>query len=59
MEKMDFVLPSDTILREDITLLKHGFDDLAQEAKTYLEERQRHDRNLREKNQKSSMIMHK
>jgi hypothetical protein len=52
LEKMDYILPSDTTLREDITLLKHGFDDLAQEAKTYLEEKQRHDRKLREMNKK-------
>jgi len=47
---MEFVLPSDTLFREDISLLKHGFDDLAQEAKTYLEEKQRNDRKLREFN---------
>ncbi len=55
LEKMEFVLPSDTIYREDITLFKHGFDDLAQEAKTYLEEKQRHDRKLRENNLKLSL----
>lgn len=53
LEKMEFVLPSDTIFREDISLLKHGYDDLAQEAKTYLEEKQRNDRKLRETNNKS------
>lgn len=49
MEKMEFMLPSDSSLREDIILLKHGYEEYAQEAKTYLEEIQRNDRNLREK----------
>ena len=48
LEKMDFVLPSDSTLREDIILLKHGHEEYAQQAKTYLEESQRNDRTLRE-----------
>jgi hypothetical protein len=49
---MDFILPSDSTVREDIILLKHGYQDLAQEAKSYLEEKQRYERKLREKNRK-------
>ena len=50
--KQDFQLPSDSLYREDTILLKNGFDDLAQQAKTHLEERQRNDRTLRENNSK-------
>jgi hypothetical protein len=46
--KQDFILPSDSLYREDTILLKNGFDDLAQQAKTSLEEIQRNDRRLRE-----------
>lgn len=48
MEKMDYTLPSDSIFREDILLLKNGYFDLAQEAKSYLEVRQRDDKKSRE-----------
>jgi len=48
MEKMDYTLPSDSIYREDILLLKNGYFDLAQEAKSYLEENQRYDKKSRE-----------
>jgi hypothetical protein len=47
IEKMPFTLKSDSQLREDILLYKNGFDDYAQEAKVFLEERQRNDRHLR------------
>ncbi len=49
MTKMDFVLPSDSTMREDLNSLLN--DDLtnAQSSKESLEEKQRHDRKLREK----------
>jgi hypothetical protein len=50
MERMSYTLPSDSTFREDILLFKNGHVDLAQEAKTNLEEKQRSDRKLRAKN---------
>jgi hypothetical protein len=50
MKKMDFTLPSDSFYREDLILFKHDYQDLAQDAKIYLEELQRNDRKLREAN---------
>jgi len=52
MYRMDFTLPSDAHYREDIILYKMGLVDLAQDAKTYLEEKQRNDAALRLKNKK-------
>ena len=49
IKKHDFILPSDSLFREDTILLKNGYEDLAQKAKTYLEEKQRNDRILRER----------
>jgi hypothetical protein len=51
--KQDFILPSDSLYREDTILLKNGFEDLAQQAKTNLEEIQRNDKRLREKEAKN------
>jgi len=48
IEKMDFTLPSDTLLRDDLLIKKKGNDDLSQQAKIKLEEIQRKDRKLRE-----------
>ncbi len=47
IEKMEFTLPSDSTFREDIMLLKHGYDDYAQLAKMNLENLQRVDVKLR------------
>jgi hypothetical protein len=49
IEKMDFTLPSDSTLREDILLLKAGYEDYAQLAKLNLENQQRVDKKLRQK----------
>ena len=49
LEKQAFTLPSDSLFREDLVLLKTGDLELAQKAKTNLEEVQRNDRKLREK----------
>ena len=48
MEKMNFTLPSDSSLREDIVLLRAGYEDYAQVAKMNLENIQRNDKKLRE-----------
>ena len=48
---MDFTLESDSRYREDILLYKNGQEDLAQDAKVYLEEIQRNDRKLRAQKQ--------
>ncbi len=47
IEKMEFTLPSDSTFREDVILLKHGFQDYAQLAKMNLENLQRADKKLR------------
>lgn len=52
MEKQAFTLPSDSLCREDLILLKLGDHELAQQAKTNLEEIQRNDKKLREKYRK-------
>jgi hypothetical protein len=52
IEKMDFTLPSDSTFREDILLLKAGYEDYAQLAKMNLENIQRADINLRKNNKK-------
>ena len=52
--KQDFHLPSDSLFREDTILLKNGYVDLAQQAKTALEENQRNDRKLRENESKNN-----
>merc|ERR1712151_140276 len=44
--KQEYHLPSDSQFREDTILLKHGYDEDAQQAKTFLEERQRKDKKL-------------
>lgn len=49
MEKQEFTLPSDSLYRDDLLLFKEGNLDLSQQAKTNLEETQRKDRKLREK----------
>ena len=48
MEKQTFTLPSDSLYRQDLILLKTGNEELAQQAKTNLEEIQRNDKKLRE-----------
>ncbi len=45
--RMAYTLPSDSTLREDLSLLKEGNEEAAGEAKTKLEEIQRRDRKLR------------
>ncbi len=47
MEKMEFTLPSDCGYRDDLILLRMGLLEKSQEAKIYLEERQRKDKALR------------
>jgi hypothetical protein len=47
MEKMEFTLPSDSTYREDAMFLKIKKEALAEEAKTFLEERDKSDENLR------------
>jgi hypothetical protein len=37
------ILPSDSWFREDLILYKMGLNDKAQDAKIFLEEKQRHD----------------
>ena len=54
MYKQPFNLPSDSLFREDTILLKNGFEDLAQQAKTSLEEIQRNDKKLRENEAKKN-----
>ena len=49
IEKQEYTLPSDSIYRPDILLMKNGKLDLAQQAKINLEEIQRNDKKLREK----------
>jgi len=49
MERMEFTLPSDSLYRDDLMLLKAGKVEQAQQAKVNLEEKQRNDRKLREK----------
>lgn len=46
------VLPSDWRYREDLIWLKYGYQTLAQQWKIRLEVQQRHDRALRQKNNK-------
>jgi hypothetical protein len=55
MHKMDFTLPSDSLYREDLILFKQDYQDLAQDAKIYMEELQRHDKKLREKLMKKTI----
>ena len=52
IEKMDFILPSDSTFREDLNWLKKGDEDMAQKFKVKLEEIQRNDRKLRDSNKK-------
>jgi sialic acid synthase SpsE len=47
LKYMKFTLPSDSTIREDLVLLKSGNEQSASEAKTKLEELQRHDRKMR------------
>ncbi len=47
MERLPFTLPSDSHFREDIILFKMHLNEEAQEAKTFLEEKQRKDTALR------------
>jgi len=49
MERIGYILPSDSQLRPDIVLWRMGLETKAQEAKTYLEEIQRRDKDLRKK----------
>ena len=49
MEKMMFNLPSDSRIRDDVILLRNGYDQYSQQAKIQLEEIQRRDRKLRAK----------
>jgi len=48
----DFLLPSDTQLREDIILLKNNCPKEAEKLKSSLEEKERNDKKLREEHQK-------
>jgi hypothetical protein len=54
MVKMEFTLPSDSLYRDDLLLLKHEYAELAQDAKIVMEEFQRQDRKLRESNKSKS-----
>jgi hypothetical protein len=47
--RMAYTLPSDSTLREDLSLLKSGNEEAAGEAKVKLEDLQRKDRKLRAK----------
>lgn len=47
MIRPDFILESDSQFRPDIVLWRLGLEEKAQEAKIYLEEIQRKDRDLR------------
>jgi hypothetical protein len=49
MERHEFTLPSDSTFREDLLLLKGGYEDFAGLAKMKLEDIQRNDKKLREK----------
>lgn len=49
---MKFTLPSDSSFREDIIYLKLRNEDMSQKTKVLMEEIQRNDRKLREKNNK-------
>jgi hypothetical protein len=49
MERQEFTLPSDSSFREDLLLLKAGYEDYAGLAKMKLEDIQRNDRKVREK----------
>lgn len=49
MEREGYILPSDSQYRPDIILWRMGLEEKAQEAKIYLEEIQRRDRELRKK----------
>jgi hypothetical protein len=46
---MAYTLPSDSTLREDLSLLKSGNEEAAGESKVKLEDMQRKDRKLRAK----------
>ena len=48
--KQDFILPSDSLLRNDLILFKHGKLEISQYAKMNLEDLQRKDAKLRKKN---------
>ncbi len=48
--RMAYTLPSDSTCREDLVLLRNGDEEKAGEAKIKLEEIQRRDRKLRQKN---------
>ena len=52
MSRMDYTLPSDSHYRDDIILYKMGLNNQAQDAKTYIEEKQRNDESLRIANKK-------
>jgi ribosomal protein S17E len=52
-ERMEYTLPSDSSYRPDIHLLRAGYDDYAQIAKTELEELQRYEKKLRDDYRKS------
>jgi len=52
MKKMDYTIPSDSHFRDDLILLKMGLPEKSQEAKVYLEEKQRKDKALRNNNKK-------
>jgi len=48
-ERQSNVLPSDASYREDIILYKMGLEEKASEAKIFLEEKQRKDESIRNK----------
>ena len=47
---MEYTLPSDSMFREDLYWFKRGNVDLAQRCKMSIEEVQRNDNKLRQKN---------
>ena len=49
LQRTSYTLPSDSTLRDDLSLLKSGDESAAGEAKNRLEDIQRKDRKLREK----------
>jgi hypothetical protein len=50
LKRMGNTLPSDSMFREDLIWLKKSDEDMAQKFKIKLEEKQREDKKLREKN---------
>jgi hypothetical protein len=51
-KRMSYTLPSDSTFREDLNWLKKGDEGMSQKTKIKLEDIQRHEKRLREKNEK-------